>query len=389
MRRFEFQEGASHKFWEVSVGEDELTVRFGKVGTQGQTKTKSFESLDAVLEAAEKLIAEKLSKGYVEVTATAPGRSPKPARPSSRASSAPATRVRLRDASGQQLVLTLGGKRVIEGEGEHQEVHSFPSATAAKEHFERLVFLRGKRGFVTVETTQVPAERFEAELELVIENFEGTLESREGRCTITFQGDDTVPLSVCKGLVKRLVREAPRCVQLVCANASPAFDWSRALQGTTLPSVKAFIFDTYFETQTRQGQNSVGDLEAVLTACPHLERLFATGDLALSPTRHESLRELYLLGDPLSRDLLEGLGGCKFPRLERLAISLASDAGPIDGRPLLQALRTLRAPVREVHLEGVARRGLPEDLEVGGSLVRTDDALEHRERFLPAVYNVW
>jgi predicted DNA-binding WGR domain protein len=112
MRRFEFQEGASHKFWEVSVGQDELTVRFGKVGTQGQTKTKSFESLDAMLEQAEKLIAEKLRKGYVEVTATAPGRSPKPE---------PATCVRLRDPSGQQLVLTLGGKRVIEGEGEHRE----------------------------------------------------------------------------------------------------------------------------------------------------------------------------------------------------------------------------------------------------------------------------
>ncbi|WP_309893599.1 hypothetical protein [Archangium sp.] len=274
----------------------------------------------------------------------------------------------------------------------------------------------------------------------MIDNFDGTIQSREGRCTITFKGDDTVPLSVCTQLVKRLAREAPRCVQLVCDLASPAHVWARALQGTTLPSVKAFIFDTPSQTQTRQGENSIGDLAAVLAACPHLERLFATGDLDLSPTRHESLRELYLLGDPLSPVLFDGLGGCQFPRLERLAISLASDAGPVKSQALRQALRELRAPPREVHVKGLdhidqtlealalqglppswkvltldgswgddddpeelrtllqrhasafgtlEHLGLPEDLEVDGVPVRTESAPEQRDLFLPSVYETW
>lgn len=438
MRRFEFQEGTSHKFWEVSVEGDTLVVRFGRVGTQGQTQEKPFVTGDEARRAAEKLVSEKLRKGYVEVAAPeAPPRKPAP-RP--QAPTAPATRVLLRDASGEELVVVLAGKRVALGEGKARTVQAFPTTAAAQEHFERLLFLRGKQGLVPVETTPLPAEQAEAELASVIGNFDGTVEVREGRCVITFEGDAKVPAAVCTALVKRLAREAPRSVQLVCDLASPKQAWARALQGVTLPSVKAFIFDTPFQTQTRQGENSVGDLAAVLAACPHLEHLFATGDLALGPARHESLRELYLLGNPLSPDVFEGLGRCELPRLERLVISLASDAGPLASPPLLQALRTLRAPVREVHLHGLDRidealetlaapglppswkvltlegswgdddepeqvrallqrhastlgrlevLALPDDVEAEGAPVPTRPAEEYRERFLPGAYAAW
>ncbi|MEW6284559.1 MAG: WGR domain-containing protein, partial [Candidatus Eremiobacterota bacterium] len=39
MRRFEFQEGSSNKFWEIHHEGDSFTVRWGKLGTQGQTQT--------------------------------------------------------------------------------------------------------------------------------------------------------------------------------------------------------------------------------------------------------------------------------------------------------------------------------------------------------------
>ena len=41
-RRFEFIEGKSSKFWEVTVTGSDVTVRFGKIGTHGQGQTKSF-----------------------------------------------------------------------------------------------------------------------------------------------------------------------------------------------------------------------------------------------------------------------------------------------------------------------------------------------------------
>lgn len=65
-RHFEFVEGGSAKFWEISVNGNDVIVRFGRMGTQGQTQTKAFDNADAAARHAEKLIGEKRKKGYVE-----------------------------------------------------------------------------------------------------------------------------------------------------------------------------------------------------------------------------------------------------------------------------------------------------------------------------------
>jgi len=69
MRRFEFSEGKSNKFWEISVTGKEVTVRFGRIGTEGQTNSKTFADEGAAIKHAEKLIEEKIGKGYEEIDA--------------------------------------------------------------------------------------------------------------------------------------------------------------------------------------------------------------------------------------------------------------------------------------------------------------------------------
>jgi predicted DNA-binding WGR domain protein len=71
-RRFEFEEGGSSKFWEVSVDGSDMTVTYGRIGTTGQTKTKSFATNEAAQKEADKLVAEKTKKGYQEVGGDAP-----------------------------------------------------------------------------------------------------------------------------------------------------------------------------------------------------------------------------------------------------------------------------------------------------------------------------
>lgn len=46
----------------------EVSVRFGRIGTQGQVSEKSFPDEAATAKHAEKLISEKIKKGYKEVT---------------------------------------------------------------------------------------------------------------------------------------------------------------------------------------------------------------------------------------------------------------------------------------------------------------------------------
>jgi len=69
-RRFELVESTSSKFWEVQVDGTDLTVAFGRIGTAGQTKTKSLPSGAAATQEAAKLVAEKTAKGYREVSIT-------------------------------------------------------------------------------------------------------------------------------------------------------------------------------------------------------------------------------------------------------------------------------------------------------------------------------
>ena len=67
MKRFELVEGAASKFWEVDVSGCDVTVRFGRIGTNGQTKTKSLASSSAAQKEHDALVKEKTGKGYQEV----------------------------------------------------------------------------------------------------------------------------------------------------------------------------------------------------------------------------------------------------------------------------------------------------------------------------------
>jgi DNA ligase-1 len=66
-RRFEFSKGSSDKFWEIKIVDKSVTTRWGRIGGDGQAKTKTYSSAGAAGAAADKLIEEKTSKGYVEV----------------------------------------------------------------------------------------------------------------------------------------------------------------------------------------------------------------------------------------------------------------------------------------------------------------------------------
>jgi predicted DNA-binding WGR domain protein len=67
-RRFEFIGGASQKFWEVSQTGASIAVRFGRIGTAGQEQTKTFADEASAARELERLIAEKIKKGYSETT---------------------------------------------------------------------------------------------------------------------------------------------------------------------------------------------------------------------------------------------------------------------------------------------------------------------------------
>jgi len=68
-RYFEFVGGSSAKFYELSTSGNQVTIRFGRIGTEGQTQTKTLADADVATKHAEKLIAQKTAKGYRETVA--------------------------------------------------------------------------------------------------------------------------------------------------------------------------------------------------------------------------------------------------------------------------------------------------------------------------------
>ncbi|MFJ6621747.1 DUF4132 domain-containing protein [Kitasatospora sp. NPDC091335] len=71
MRRWEFVEGGSDKFWEAAVDGAAVTVRYGRSGTDGREQVKAFPTAEEARAHVAKAVAEKERKGYREICAGA------------------------------------------------------------------------------------------------------------------------------------------------------------------------------------------------------------------------------------------------------------------------------------------------------------------------------
>ncbi|SFB72515.1 WGR domain-containing protein, predicted DNA-binding domain in MolR [Flexibacter flexilis DSM 6793] len=62
----EYNDENSSKFWEIEVIDNIFFVRYGKINSDRKTQEKAFANNEIALKEANKLIAEKMKKGYTE-----------------------------------------------------------------------------------------------------------------------------------------------------------------------------------------------------------------------------------------------------------------------------------------------------------------------------------
>ena len=62
--RLEYKDKVSQKFQEVSAAGSTINVKYGQLGTKGQSSVKKMSTPDAAKKEIEKLIKSKLKKGY-------------------------------------------------------------------------------------------------------------------------------------------------------------------------------------------------------------------------------------------------------------------------------------------------------------------------------------
>jgi predicted DNA-binding WGR domain protein len=104
MRRFEFVEGNSSKFWSPELKDTTFIVTYGRIGTAGQRKEKVFPDAQSASREYERKVAEKLREGYLEVTSGEAPPAPAPvAAPAAEPRPVLSPRVRARVPTSQQV----------------------------------------------------------------------------------------------------------------------------------------------------------------------------------------------------------------------------------------------------------------------------------------------
>lgn len=258
---------------------------------------------------------------------------------------------------------------LVTGEGEHAVTQTFDDADGARSHLEYVLKRMRRDGYGL---TSRPISLEDGQRDIADGLFEWDPERRRLKCV--FVEDDGVRVR-CELLAAVADARGAAGLHFVCDHAIPGPALSAALAGRPLPQIRSFIFDTPFQTITRQYANTPGRLDLVFHGLPALESAYVTGAPELRRCGHARLKHLHLLGDPLPPATLAGLGDSDFPALERLVLCLSRDAEPAPAADVVRALRGLRAPaLRHVYLSG------------SDDLVALIDAL--CERPLPASWTV-
>lgn len=116
----ELVDGKSSKFWRAKTEGSDLVVNYGRIGTGGQTKTKSFADVAAAAAELDKVAASKRKKGYAEAAgAPAAAAAPAPVIEDEADETGPAEPVTLELKQGERTIaVTLR----VEGGALHTEV---------------------------------------------------------------------------------------------------------------------------------------------------------------------------------------------------------------------------------------------------------------------------
>ncbi|MEO8698569.1 MAG: WGR domain-containing protein [Kofleriaceae bacterium] len=182
MPRYEFSEGSSNKFWQIDLSGKSFTTTYGKIGTNGQTTIKTFKADADAKKEYDKLIAEKVKKGYEPADGSGDDEDEddeedeKPAKkaaakPAAKAAAKPAAKAAAGDnkatpryfefsegTSNKFWEIRLDGNSVRTrygkiGSSGQQTLKDYANAAAATKEYDKLVNEKTKKGY---EETDAP-----------------------------------------------------------------------------------------------------------------------------------------------------------------------------------------------------------------------------------------
>lgn len=351
MRRLEYKDAKSHKFWELVVEGDSYTVRYGKVGAKGQTQTKTFASHDKAKAEGEKKLASKVKKGYVEVQVD---QAAVAARDADQAKRNPKLEQDIFDHPHSEPAWQVYGDWLQQQQDPRGELISLEmqlvdadDATAAK---------------LQTRIDEIQAEHRDAWLggaaKLIAKADEDTLSvdlnwSHGYVVSATVSGGDEEPsdgVPTPDKVVRALVK-SPAVLFLRELWIGPTYDddtWRGMMDKSVaaltkvgkleaLTSLRIEDPDHYWDISS----SAAGRVSDVLPVAPRLRRLrVRAGDFTVTKLEHDKLEDLSFETGSLDASSAKAICACKLPEATRLEVYFGSSYYGADGtiahvRPLL------------------------------------------------------
>jgi len=276
-RELVYMDAKSSKFWNIELEGKSHTVTFGRIGSNGQSATKSFPTEEAARKDMEKLIKEKLGKGYVDAatsgaSATSAATSTEGLIPLIAFSS-----INRREDIGQNAG-TFVGKRVVDYDPEK------PPKTDVVYRFR--------------------SDWDDNELGPNLEHFLNSTAASTATALVigAWHGDD--PELTSANVIDVLVKGKDR-----------------------LPNLAAVYIGDITSEENEMSWIKQSDISPLLSAFPNLQLLRSRGGdgLELKSPRHDNLRGLAIEAGGLDVGVIRSVSTSNFPNLEYLELWLGTD----------------------------------------------------------------
>lgn len=347
MPRYELKDESSNKFWEITLEGDSFTTRYGKIGAAGQKTTKSFDSPEKAKKEYDKIIAEKVKKGYALVkgaegaVASKPAGDDAPSNPELEAAIA-------EDPERPDPYLVYADWLQAKGDP-RGELITIEHALLSKPEFRRWqeltrqeeALIEKNRDALMGETLSKNAERLKLTWHL------GFI--RSARVAVDYESHEAgvrVPALI-EALLDhpsgRFLQEL--VVGLESTDGENGYQEVIDLLVSRKPRTlrKLFLGDFDYPEETEMSWSHLGNASKLWPALPRLKSvILQSGTMTLGNIELPDCREFEVRTGGLSGESVRAITGAKWPRLERLEVWFGSRnygaEGTIDAiRPILDA----------------------------------------------------
>ena len=274
-RELVFMDSSSNKFWNIELSGDSHTVTYGRSGTDGQSKTKAFADENAARKDFDKLIAEKLKKGYVDS-----GSASASAGDDGESLPVIAFRSVVKQEDAQINAKTFIGRRVADYDPDKKPAAGGKTVYRFRSDYD-------EPNCIPYLTHFLETDAAEEAVGIIIGNW---------------AGDDSE-------------NDPSTVIELLCENRD------------RLKSLKAIYLGDIVSEENEMSWIHQADVTPLLEAFPDLELLRTRGgmDLSISKPKHAKLRGLICESGGLPAEVVRTVGRSAFPSLEHLELWLGTD----------------------------------------------------------------